>query len=54
MTVEYDACRKSKIKRQIRRASRDLYKRLGYRLTINFHNFNLKQGLTSLILIIDR
>ena len=43
MIVECDACEKSKIKRQIRQASRDLYKGLGHRLTIDFHDFNLNQ-----------
>ena len=54
MIVECDACGKSKIKRQIRRALRDLHKGLGHRLAIDFHDFNSGRGLTSLILVTDR
>ena len=55
LTVQCDACGQSKIKRQIRRAPKDLREGPGYRLAIDFHDFNPgKGGFNSLMLVTDR
>ena len=53
-TYECDACGQSKAKRRIRRAPRDLHEGPGYRLAIDFHDFNPGRGYTSLMIITDR
>jgi Reverse transcriptase (RNA-dependent DNA polymerase) len=53
-TVECDTCGQSKAKRKIRRAPRDLHEGPGYRLAIDFHDFNQAMGFNSLMLITDR
>jgi hypothetical protein len=53
-TVECDACGQGKAKRKIRRAPKDLHEGPGYRLAIDFHDFNQAKGFTSLMLITDR
>ena len=53
-TVECDSCGKSKIKRRVRRAPRDLNEGPGYRLSIDFHDYNPGRGFTSLMIITDR
>jgi hypothetical protein len=52
--VECDACGQSKAKRKIRRAPRDLYEGPGYRLAIDFHDFNQAMDFNSLMLVTDR
>jgi hypothetical protein len=53
--VQCDACGQSKIKRQIRRTPKDLREGPGYRLAIDFHDFNPgKGGFNSLMLVTDR
>ena len=54
-TVECDACGQGKVKRRIRRAPRDLDEGPGYRLAIDFHDFNRGYGgFNSLMLVTDR
>jgi hypothetical protein len=54
-TVECDACGQGKAKRQVRRAPRDLHEGPGYRLAIDFHDFNRGYGgFNSLMLVTDR
>jgi Reverse transcriptase (RNA-dependent DNA polymerase) len=54
-TVECDACGQGKMKRRIRRAPRDLHEGPGYRLAIDFHDFNRGYGgFNSLMLVTDR
>ena len=38
-TVDYDACRRSKSKRLIRRAPREIYKGPSKQVAINFHDY---------------
>ena len=52
--MECDACGQGKAKRKIRRAPKDLHEGPGYRLAIDFHDFNQAKGFTSLMLITDR
>ena len=54
-TVECDACGQGKVKRRIRRAPRDLSEGPGYRLAVDFHDFNRGYGgFNSLMLVTDR
>jgi hypothetical protein len=54
-TVECDACGLGKVKRQVRRASRNLHEGPGYRIAIDFYDFNWSTGgFNSLMLITDR
>jgi hypothetical protein len=54
-TVECDACGQGKVKRKVRRAPRDLNEGPGYRLAIDFHDFNRGYGgFNSLMLVTDR
>jgi len=55
MTVECDACGQSKTRRQVRRAPRNLHEGPGYRIAIDFHDYNPGiGGYTSLMLVTDR
>jgi hypothetical protein len=54
-SVECDACGQGKVKRRIRRAPRGLDEGPGYRLAIDFHDFNRGYGgFNSLMLVTDR
>ena len=53
-TVKCNACGQGKMKQQIRRALKDLHEGPGYRLAVDFHDFNPGRGFNSLILVTDR
>ena len=52
--MECDACGQGKAKRKIRRAPRNIHEGPGYRLAVDFHDFNPGRGFTSLMLVTDR